>query len=286
MNEERPLHELYERYLSGTISRTKLECALFTFVRDQPWRYKLGGWGDEERNDFIGDLYPTIRKAIDSYTDTGSCFDAYLYSVVRWSAIGFRFRATENVAMERAYWRTLSAETTCDPESDYEPDNEGGREKINKSVSKKRRQILALTLKCCLMVSDDFCRRIAPSLSMEPEELHNAINGLRTKIAGRMQRRRDLEEQAAAQYYRCVVLEAKAAAVPEGGARREKFERSASFARKRLENLRAEASRISIEATNREVASVMRVPKGTIDASLFFLRRRSAPLHDAPTSRV
>lgn len=277
MNEDQPLQELYDNYSQGIVDRATFESALFTFVRDEPWRFKLSSWGDDERADFIGDSYPVIRKAIDSYKDTGSCFDAYFYSVIRWSAIGHRYRSIESRAMEQAYWKTYSAESTCDPESGYEAEDAGRSGTINKTAARKRRQVLALTLKCCLLVSDDFCGRIAPSLSMEPQELREAINGLRTKIAGRMERRRMLEEQAAAQYYRCVVLEAKAAAAVEGGARREKIERSAVFARRRLENLRSAASRISIEATNKEVAAALGVPKGTVDASLFFLKRRCPP---------
>jgi hypothetical protein len=105
------------------------------------------------------------------------------------------------------------------------------------------------------------------------------VNGLRTKIAWRLQRKRDIQDRAAAQYYRSIVLQAKAATVPEQSQRRMKYERSAAFARKRLERLRDQASRMPIEATNREVAEALNVPKGTIDASLHFLKKRLGPLH-------
>ena len=285
METDCPMHGLYAHYVEGKISRTELESALFSHIKSKPRRFKLGKWKEEEFGDFIGELYPTIRKAIDSYKNTGSCFDAYLYSTVRWSAVGYRSRAAETAAMERAYWMTKTVEATHDPESEYTADQDGDAGKLDQTILRRRRQVLALTLKCCLLVSDDFCKRIAPALALDPSELRETINGLRTRIAGRMQKRRELEELAASQFYRCVVLEAKAAAAPEGGAVRDKLRRSAVAARKRLEHLRAEASKVSIEATNREVAAVMKVPKGTIDASLYFLKRRCAPLHDVPGSR-
>jgi hypothetical protein len=130
------------------------------------------------------------------------------------------------------------------------------------------------------------CERIAPAVAMKPDELRDKINGLRVRIAERMQRRKDLEELAAAQYYRCVVLEAKAATVPTSGIRKEKYEKSIAFARRRLDNLRAKASRVSIEATNKEVAAALNIPKGTVDASLFFLKRKMLPLHDRSANRV
>ena len=277
MHEDQPLNRLYEQYRSGTLTRTELECALFTFIRDQPWRYKLSGWEDDERDDFISDLYPVLGKAIDSYRETGSCFDAYLYSVIRWTAVGQRFRASENAAMERAYWREKTAEMTCDRDDEYSAEDDGTARIADSVVSKRRRQILVLTLKCCLLVSDDLCRRIAAELEISPEELREKINGLRARIAERMQRRKDLKEQAMAQYYRCLVLEAKASAVSEQCKRREKYAKSAVCARRRLEQLRAQVDRSSIEATNKEVAETLRVPKGTIDASLFFLKRKLAP---------
>lgn len=285
MHEEQPLNQLYEKYELGVLTRTELECALFSFIRDQPWRYKLAAWEEDERDDFISDLYPALGKAIDSYRKTGSCFDAYLYSVIRWTAIGKRFRASENAAMERAYWREKTAEMSCDRDGGYSADDDEEPPRSS-PVTKRRRQILVLTLKCCLLVSDDMCERIAATLEMSPEELRRTVNALRVRIAERMQRRKDLEEQAAAQYYRCLVLEAKAATVSENCKRRDKYDKSAAIARKRLESLRSKAARASIEATNKEVAEALSVPKGTIDASLYFLKRKVRPLHDRGVEQV
>jgi hypothetical protein len=286
MHDDQPLNSLYEQYKRGALTRAELECALFTFIRDQPWRYKLSGWDDDERDDFISDLYPVLGKAIDAYRETGSCFDAYLYSVIRWTAVGQRFRDSQNAAMERAYWREKSAEVTCDRDEEYSADDTGAERLSQSGVAKRPRQILVLTLKCCLLVSDDLCARVAAAVHIEPEELRKQINGLRVRIAERMQRRKELEEQAAAQYYRCLVLEAKASAVPEQCGRREKYEKSAACARKKLGQLRARAARFSVEATNREVAEALHVPKGTVDASLFFLKRKLAPLHDRAGERL
>jgi hypothetical protein len=36
MSEEQPLNELYERYERGLLTKSEIECALFTFIRDHP----------------------------------------------------------------------------------------------------------------------------------------------------------------------------------------------------------------------------------------------------------
>jgi len=287
MKEDRPLHEMFERYAAGGIDRPRLEGEIFTFISSHPWRYKLASWNVEEREDFTADLYPIIRKTIDAYRNTGACFDAYVYSAVRWEALAFRCRKSETAAMERAYWRTMRAETTYDDESPYEAEeSDPAREGRGEPIPRKKRQILALSLKCCLFVSSDFCRRIAPAVGMEAAELETKMGQLREKIAARTLRRRDLEERAAAQYYRSVVMEAKAGSAAVDGARRLKYEKSAALARKRHEKLRSKAASVSLEPTNREVADSLGVPKGTVDASLFFLKRRSAPLPDTPPRRL
>jgi FixJ family two-component response regulator len=83
-----------------------------------------------------------------------------------------------------------------------------------------------------------------------------------------------LEERAATLYYRSVVLAAKLASAPEDSKRHAKCALSLNATRKRLDSVRSRISRIRLDATNREIAAELGVPKGTIDSGLYFLRRK------------
>ncbi len=285
MNDDKPLHYLYERFRAGKLGRHDFEAAIFRFVRDNPRRFKISGWREDDREEFIAELYPTIRKAIDAYRDVGSCFDAYAYTAIRWEARGYRSRKAEKATIERAYWMT-AAETASDEESFYSCGNDAYDQDPQCPPSRKKRQILALTLKCCLKVSDDLCRRIAPSVGLRPDELESKLNGLRTLVAERAVRRQELEELAAAHYCRGMIMAAKAIEAPSYSDKKRRFEKSAAVAKQRHANCRDRASKISVEATNREVAEALGVPKGTIDASIYFLKQKSAPLYDPRGPRV
>lgn len=284
MKDENPIHELYQTYIRGEASRDALEGGIFRFIRDHPWRFKLGRWDPEDREEFIADLYPAIKKAIDRYQDRGATFDAYFGTIVRWSSISYRIKRKEERAMEAAYWNQRVAETANDPEAEYraeyrDEDYRGDEEPRRPDPAKKRRQVLALTLKCCVHVSDDFCERIAAKLSLDAVYLKQKMDAARALVAQRVKRYDDLEERAAAQFYRSLVLKARIAASVEGSARKEKYQRSLAIARRRIGLYREEAARIRLEASNKEVAEVLGVPKGTIDASIFFLKRSCTPLH-------
>ena len=286
MIDDRPMSAVRDAYLRGAASRAELESAIFTFIRDNPWRFKLERWDRDKLLEFLSWFYPSIRNAIDTYRDCGSSFDAYLNSLVHWASLGYRIRNFEEDAMESAYWTERAVESTRDPEATYEPDIQDEAEAPPTPEIRKRRQVLALTLKCCMFVSDDLCGRIAPALSMQPAELRTKIGDLRTRVQSRYWRRKECEEKAATQYYRCIVLKAKIDASAEGSARRSKYERSLAFARKRLKNLRREISKIPIEASNKEVADVLGVPKGTVDASIYFLKHSRPPLPSKGAERL
>ena len=286
MQNDKPMSELYGNFAEGILSRALLEVEIVSFIRDHPRRFKLERWDADERSEFISWLYPTLSKAIDRYKDRGASFDAYLYSLVRWSSVGYRIKRTEESAMEKAYWTEIACESSCDGEAPYEADGASGPDAPRESPVRKRKQVLALTLKCCSYVSEDFCRRIAPAISMRPEELNEKMKGLRRVMGERLQRKRELEERSQAQYYRGVVLDARIAASAEGSARRAKYERSRELAKKRMESYRRQASVIRAEASNNEVARILGVPKGTVDASIYFIKHGRIPLHSEGAARL
>lgn len=273
MQDETPLDALYRKFRRGDLERGDFEGELFRFVKGNPQRYRLGTLKEQQRDDFFGWIYPRLRRAIDAYRDLGSSFDAYLYTVVRWAIVDYRCENADREAVERAYWSERAQEAR-EVEVDYGQDTEGGA--TQRLWFKNPRQVLALTLKCCMFVSDDFCDRVAPSLNIGAWELREKIEILRRMIAERAERRRAIEERASTVYYRCIVLEAKIRQLPEGNPRRDDLERSLRFSRRLLASLRARAAAISLGASNREISRVLGIPKGTVDASLHFLKKRMA----------
>jgi hypothetical protein len=217
--------------------------------------------------DFLCWLYPRISRAIDNYHDGGSSFDAYMFSLVRWSAKEYRTMETEHRVTEYACWKAKALEMeVCEEEALYLE-----APPVFKPVSNPR-QVLALLLKSYHYVSEDFLARIAPAIGVSKEKLGQLIEELRIRRLQREEEIRELQERVFSQYYRCISFEKRMHLAPEGSARYEKMKRCLVRAKKRLESMRKRLAVLKTEASNRQVAEVLGVAKGTIDTNLFTVK--------------
>jgi len=275
MDSDYKLDTLYDQFVKGELDRTDFESRIYIHIANNMQRFRLATIREDERTEFLAWVYPRLSEAVETFRDTGSSFDAYIHNRISWGILDFKIESAERKTMERAYWTERSCEFTCEPEEEYcrVEEAESKKQKAGPVLSNPK-QVLALALKCCFFVSDDFCEKIAPSLEVDAQELRQRMERLRVVAAERALRRSELEERAASLYYRSVVLAAKLASAPEDSKRRSKCELSLNATRKRLDSVRSRISRIRLDATNREIAAELGVPKGTIDSGLYFLRRR------------
>jgi len=276
------LNNLYSQYADGVISRKEFEGMIYkTIIRDQR-RYSLNRWKQEESDDFASWLYPRIHSAIDSYHDKGSSFEAYMNSIIRLSAKEYRRDTADDSITEYAAWAArvsdqyarqeepdYTEERNRIPESAKQQTTTAGAEKI-----KNHRQLLILILKCYYYVSDDFLDRIAPMAGLSKEKLKEMTDKLRIARARREEELRNMRECVYSQFYRCIVYEKKLSLLPENSIAASKMKLRLEKARRRLESMRKRLAKIRTDATNRQVAKVIGVSKGAVDASLHNLRTR------------
>jgi DNA-directed RNA polymerase specialized sigma24 family protein len=270
MNADRPLTALFERYVNGALDRRALEGAIFTHIKDNPHRFRIGAWNEEDRLDYLCWLYPRLSRAIDSYHETGANFDAYLASLVRWSSIEYRSTEADRRALEHACWVDRATNLTAEEEPEYI------RNEAPVPTVKNPRQVLMLALKCYLYVSDDLASRLAQAIGMDKEVLRGYFDELRRRLAAREERIRQLETCAASQYYRCVAFEARLRVAPEGSAHRAEIERRLELGRRRLVSMRNRLARAGKDATNKEIAELLGIPKGTVDSCLHAVKTKAA----------
>jgi FixJ family two-component response regulator len=83
-----------------------------------------------------------------------------------------------------------------------------------------------------------------------------------------------MKERIYCQYYRCIVYEKRLLLIQENNAAYEKLKLRLEKAKQRLEKMRKRITLIRTEATNKQVAEVIGIKKGTVDASLHKLKAR------------
>jgi hypothetical protein len=268
MSENLPLSKLLTRYSLGLISKKELESHIFKFVLDNRQEFRPYKWDDEEYLDFVCAFYPRISRAIDVYQDTGSSFDAYISSLVRWGIREERSRETDRHMVEYACWEAKAMEEVAvHEEENVYNEPEPAFDKVSNP-----RQVLVLLLKSYRYMSPDFLERISPALNIDKEKLRQMIDGLRELRLKREEGIKALQERIYSQFYRCIVFEKKLrSAVPNTG-RHEKLSVRLSRGRKRLQSMRERLAKMKTVASNRQVAQVLESAKGTIDAHLFTVK--------------
>jgi DNA-directed RNA polymerase specialized sigma24 family protein len=266
------LSELYQQYESGGLEKKKFEGLLFQYLVDNMDRYHLFEGNREKWIDFLSWLYPRLSRAIDAYKETGASFDSYVTSIIHWSAKEYRSREADHYATEFACWKAKAEETlVCSVEPEY-PDTKSPGLPV-KDIATPR-QIIMLLLKSYYFVSDDFLNRIAAGIGMEKADIRNMVDELRRRRTAREAEIRDLQERIQCQHYRCLSFQYRLASALPGTAQYEKLKGRLERARKRFSAMRKRLEGIRVDATNKQIAEVMGIPKGTVDSNLHMVRAK------------
>jgi hypothetical protein len=276
--EQYSLNELYSRFSAGTIDRAAFEGAVYMYLFFNRRKTCLSYWINEEYEDYISWFYPRMKKAIDSYKEIGSSFEAYMNKFLMVSSREYRIRKTTKKIVEYSAWGAKVTDLYAyDESSGYF--NEKKKDVLTDLTAiqnrrKNTKQILALVLKCYYYVSDDLLEKIASIIKIDKDELRKMIEKMR-----KIRQKKDdaiylMKERIYCQYYRCIVYEKRLLLVQENSASYNKMKFRLKKSRLRLEKMRERFSKIRKDATNRQVAEVIGIKKGTVDASLYKLKTK------------
>jgi hypothetical protein len=258
-----PVNDLFNKYRSGILDKKQLEGQIFQFILDNTKQFHLLQWKREDCIDYLCWLYPRISKAIDKYRDMGTSFDAYIGSLVYYASREYCFREADHSISEHACWAEKANEMSV---QSAEPDYP--EKKVSYKPVPNPQQILILLLKSYHFVSEDFLSRIAPAVGIEKDTLKHMVDELRILRLDKEEQIQGLKERIHCQFYRCISFETRMLAAPEGSLFREKMQERLNRARIRLVSMRKRLSVMRFEATNLQIATVLGVPKGTIDSTL------------------
>jgi hypothetical protein len=264
MGNNLPLSKLMTRYSLGIISRKELEGQVFKFVMDNHKEFRPYKWTEEDYRDFVCSFYPRLSRAIDNYRESGSSFDAYISTLVRWGIKETRTRKMDHRIAEYACWeaKALDEAAVQEEEEMYSEPEPAFGGVINP------RQVLVLLLKSYHYMSQDFLERISPALKMDTEKIRDLIDGLRDLRLRRDEDIRALQERIYTQFYRCIVYEKKLKGAVQDSARHAMLQRRLILGRKRLKSMRARLAKMKTAASNRQVAQILETAKGTIDSHM------------------
>jgi hypothetical protein len=266
-----PLNDLRDQYTQGLLTRKDFEECIFKFLLENYKQFNLFNRDRDEFADYLCGLYPYLSRAIDTYKEAGSSFDAYICSIVRRSAKVHHLREVAHHVTEYACWEALAEEgvVTSGNMPAYLD-----AEEIPKPVSNPR-QVLILLLKSYFFVSDDFIVRVAPAIGVNIEKLTALLNKIHELCAERDEKILRLKEQLHVQYYRCVSYRKRLEAFSEYSPQSELLHRYLERAYSNYATIKQRLASINLEPSNRQIAEVLGIPKGTVDSTLYALKRKT-----------
>ena len=112
---------------------------------------------------------------------------------------------------------------------------------------------------------------------MKKEEIQNLVDTLRKKRLAREDALRTLKERLQTQYYRCLKYEVQLRELPEDSINYNVIQLKLEHAKIQLTRLREKCARRKTLASNRQVAEVLGIPKGTVDSAMHAVKHRSFP---------
>jgi len=274
--QENTLNVLYYTFIERKINRDEFEGRIFNYLLKNKTKIITRYWKNDEYEEFISWFYPRLNRAIDTYKETGSSFESYLTNIVRTAAREYKMRTTINVVTEHSAWNAQIPEFYAREETPvYLPDRPDTEiSQVIKQIKgrKNPKQLLALILKCYYYISDEFIDRIAVHTGLNKKILKEMIDKLRIMREKREDEIYRMKERIYGQFYRCIVYEHRLSYITENTAMFLKLKQRLEKARNRLERMRKRALKIRTCPSNREIAGVIGITKGSVDATLYKLK--------------
>jgi len=245
------------------------------------------GWDEDACGDFYVFVHPRMLRLLGKFRDLGKPFESYLWAVLGWQLRNF---ARERRQRERSWSVSLRMdEGEREGPDDSEPAAEGlpfFAPRVARALRSDadRRNFLFLLLKCSRSIDPATAAPLAALAGVPAGHLLDTVSALKD-MRGSRERRQEAfrcRRNRAFTKVRLLETELKIEADPQ---RLDALRTALSKARKRMESAAHKMSRVGLSPTNREIASVLGVPKGTVDSGLYWLKRKLSSVYDPDNLR-
>ena len=232
------------------------------------------GWGEDDCSEFYLFFYRRIMKIIRNYNDIGRNFEAYLYSSLKWQ---FRIYSRKKLMCARnwkyaslkEFWNTADEPAGMEPEEMLLQDYPG----IIRGKADSRHYILYI-LKQAVTVCEEDIVKAAAVTGYSYDWLEKKVCEIRSLLFKKGRRLTVLRERRNKAYYKLILLEEELHDSSVSGTTDYCTERIARL-KKTMRDAQTAISKIKLSPSNRELADIIRIPKGTVDSSLYSLKKKA-----------
>jgi DNA-directed RNA polymerase specialized sigma24 family protein len=250
------------------------------------------GWDEDACGEFYLFCYSRLVRLLDRFRDQGKPFESYLCSVLGWQLRNFardrkRGERSWNLGLRIEPGRTVTASEDSPQGNNLVPafpaaELHGIGRLIRTPTD--RRNFLFFILKSTRNVSPEKYPALAGVAGIPADRLGNLLADLRQGRANREARLEVFRRRRNAAFCQARLLETELLTETDSQ-RREELTGRLQKARKRMRGAMDRMARVGLAPTNREIARVLGVPKGTVDSGLYWLKKKLAPVYDPDSFR-
>ena len=256
-------------------------------------RRKMPGLDEDAGGEFYLFCHAKLEQIVVRFRDCGKPFERYLNSVLSWQLRSFLAKRRQ---AEHAWQTTLRSPLWDDPDAAAEtpatdvrgaapanvtpfpsppapPAPPAAAPKGAKRAAVARRRILYGVLKTGHRLDQRQLAAAAQATGCELPRLRSLIEHLRRGRAGAYQRL-ELQRSRRNHAFARLQLWSGAAHRETDGKFRAQAAARAARCRRSVEAAQSELARVRVAPTNRAIAAVLGIPKGTVDTGLYWLRRQ------------
>ena len=233
------------------------------------------------RTEIMGDFYPRFLKLCSDYFEQGSSFDAYLFTSLRFFVRTWQRKQTRLKRAEHVY----GCDDTEDLRVSEEPSHtepppyvENGLAILSNTRQRDtvRKQLLICLCKNLPLLGQEEVEHYATLFCIPSRWLHGLETYIHERRAHVSRATTDYREHRD-RHYAAMLHHQRFPDIT--GTRAPNLE---DFHRRRWEYYRRRLKRQTVHLTNREVATLLGIPKGSVDSALSNLSRRLAQQGGAP----
>ncbi len=263
-------------------------------VYEFPTQYR--GFDEDDSGEFLLFLYPKFHRFIENFSPEGKPFENYFRRSLRWQVKSYATKMRTRRARYKAeecpgLWPdgcVYGEEEVHEAGTLYGPEFFDRAGRTPSIADPKKRRMIVLALKGCTGMDDRQLERVARRIGISPPWLVLQRDRLEERLRKKDPRLETLRRRRNTAFATIVQVQGELSGCIEPR-RRAKLAYRLRVHRKRLETARSLIARVPLRPTNDEIALILGIPKGSVDSTLYYLRKqkglRHTRRHDGATPR-
>ena len=233
-----------------------------------------------EPGDFIVEFIPKAETLLLNYIESKCSFTHYINNNIKWGILSFSKRYIEHIENQYAYQHYSFHEFDNLEIADHTPSYnispaakkvltiDNGE--IERQILKKRLKIFAL--KNAKHLNDEQINLLAPLIETSPEWLIESINRLQEECKNKNPIR-EYQQHRYNRLFMSIIKDQCKILQIDDKKEKEKLKNSIALKQRRKEILYMQMINRRSGPKNEDIAKLLGIPKGTVDSSLFYMKK-------------